>query len=161
MHLNCGVGEDSWESPWTARRSNQSISKEINSEYSLEGLMLKLKLQYLATWCEEPTHWKRPWCWERLRAGGEGDDKGWDGWMASLIQRTWVWTNYGGYWSTGKLGMLQLMGSQRIGHDWANEQQQHQCNNKMVSYIYVVSWVGIYWNMIMLLMIWMPLKVMI
>ena len=68
--------------PWTARRSNQSFLKEINPEYSLEGLMLKLKLQYLATWCEELTHWKRPWCWERLRAGREGDDRGWDGWMA-------------------------------------------------------------------------------
>ena len=69
--------------PWTARRSNQSILKEIGPEYSLEGLMLKLKFQYLATWCEEVTHWKRPWCWERLKAGGEGDDPGWDGWTAS------------------------------------------------------------------------------
>ena len=67
--------------PWTARRSNQSILKEINSKYSLEGLMLKLKLQYFG---QEPTHWKRPWCWKRLKAGGEGDDRGWDGWMASL-----------------------------------------------------------------------------
>ena len=65
--------------PWTARRSNQSILKEISPWYSLEGLMLKLKLQYLATWCEELTHLKRLWCWERLRAGGEGDHRGWDG----------------------------------------------------------------------------------
>ena len=65
--------------PWTARRSNQSILKEISPQYSLEGLMLKLKLQYLATWWEELTPWKRPWCWERLKAGGEGDDRGWDG----------------------------------------------------------------------------------
>ena len=64
--------------PWTARRSDQSILKEIKPEYSLEELMLKLKLQYFGTWCEEPTHWKRPWCWERLKAG-EGDDRGWDG----------------------------------------------------------------------------------
>ena len=77
MLLNCGAGEDSWVS-WTARRSNQSILKEINSENSLEGLMLKL--QYLATWCEEPTHWKRPWCWERSRARGEEGDRGWDRW---------------------------------------------------------------------------------
>ena len=73
--------------PWTARRSNPSILKEINPEYSLEGLMLKLKLQ-LATWCEELTHLKRPWCCERLKAGGERDDRGWDGWMASLTQCT-------------------------------------------------------------------------
>ena len=71
--------------PWTARRSNQSILKEIGPEYSLEGPMLKLKLQYLATWCEELSHWKRPRCWERLKAGGEGDNRGWDGWMASPI----------------------------------------------------------------------------
>ena len=74
--------------PWTARRSNQSILKEISAEYSLEGLMLKLKLQYLATWREELTHWKRPWCWERSKAGGVGDDRERDGWMASLTQWT-------------------------------------------------------------------------
>ena len=72
--------------PWTARRSNQSILKEISPEYSLEGLMLKLKLQYLATWWEELTHWERPWCWEILKAGREGDDRGWDSWMASPSQ---------------------------------------------------------------------------
>ena len=71
--------------PWTVRRSNQSILKEVNSEYSLEGQMLKLKFQYWAVWCGELTHWKRPWCWERLRAGEEGN-RGWDGWIASLIQ---------------------------------------------------------------------------
>ena len=71
--------------PWTARRSNQSILKEINLEYSLEALMLKLKLQYLATWCKELTHLKRPWCWKRLKAGGEGDDRGWDDWMANSM----------------------------------------------------------------------------
>ena len=72
--------------PWTARRSNQSILKEINPEYSLEGLMLKLKLQYFGHLCEELTHWKRHWCWDRLRTGREGDDRGWNGWMASLTQ---------------------------------------------------------------------------
>ena len=70
--------------PWTAKRSNQSILKKINPEYSLEGLMLNWSFSTLATWCKEPTHWKRPWCWERLGAGGEGDDRGWDCWMASL-----------------------------------------------------------------------------
>ena len=69
--------------PWTARRSNQSILKEISPGCSLEGLMLKLKSNTLATWCGELTHLKRHWCWERLRAGGEGDNRRWDGWMAS------------------------------------------------------------------------------
>ena len=85
----------------TARRSIQSIIKEVSPEYSLEGLM---KLQFisfswtwnsntLATWYKELTLWKRPWCWERLKAGAEGDNRGWDGWMASMTQRTWVWIN--------------------------------------------------------------------
>ena len=74
--------------PWIARRSNQFIPKEISPEYSLEGLMLKVKLHYLATWCKELTPWKRPWCWERLKAGKEGEGRGWDGWMASLTQWT-------------------------------------------------------------------------
>ena len=69
--------------PCTARRSNQSILKEIRPEYSLAGLMLKWNSNTLATWCRELTHLKRPWCWEGLKAGGEGDDRGWDGWMAS------------------------------------------------------------------------------
>ena len=77
--------------PWTARRSNQFILKEISPEYSLERLMLKLKLQYLATWWEELIHWKRPWCWARLKAGGEGDDRECNGWMASPSWWTWVW----------------------------------------------------------------------
>ena len=91
--------------PWAARRSNQSILKEISPEYSLEGLMLKLKLQYLATWCEELTHLKRPWCWERLKAR-EGDDRGWDGWMASPTHGTWVWAGSSRWGRTGKPGML-------------------------------------------------------
>ena len=107
--------------PWTARRSNQSILKEISPGCSLEGLMLKLKLQYLATSCEELTHWGRPWCWERLGAGGEGDDRGWDGWMASPTRWTWVWVDSGSLWWTGKPDVLRFMGSQRVGYDWATE----------------------------------------
>ena len=77
----------------------------------------------LATWCKEPTQWKRPWCWGRLRAGGEGGDRGWDGWMASLTQRTWVFVNSGRWGRTGKPGVLQSAGSQRVGHDLPTEQQ--------------------------------------
>ena len=72
--------------PWTARRSNQSFLKEINTEYSLEGLMLNLKLQYFSHLTQRANSLKRPWCWERLRAGGEVGDRGWDGWMASSSQ---------------------------------------------------------------------------
>ena len=88
--------------PWTARRSIQSILKEISPGCSLEGMMLKMKLQYLATSCEELTHWKRLWCWKGLGAGGKGDDQGWDGWMASPTQWTWVWVNSGSWcWTRG------------------------------------------------------------
>ena len=75
----------------------------------------------------KPTHWQRPWCWERLKAGGEGDDRGRDGWMASPTQWTWVWASSGvrdREWRTGRPGMLQSMGSQRLRHNWATEQQQ-------------------------------------
>ena len=81
--------------PWTARRSNQSILQEISLEYSLEYSCWSWNSNTLATWCEELTHLKRPWWWVRLRAGGEGDDRGWDGWMASPMQWTWVWANSG------------------------------------------------------------------
>ena len=93
--------------PWTARRSNQSILKEISPGCSLEGLMLKLNSNTLATWCEELTHLQRPWCWERLRAGGEGDDRGWDGWMASPTRWTWVWVDSRSWWWTGRPGVLR------------------------------------------------------
>ena len=75
----------------------------------------------LATSCEELTHWKRPWCWEGLGAGGEGNNRGWDGWMASLTRWTRVWVNSGSLWWTGRPDVLQFMGSQRVGHDWATE----------------------------------------
>ena len=92
--------------PWTARRSNQSILKEINPEYSLEGLMLKLKLQYFGHMMWRADSLKRPWCWERSKAGGEGDDRGWDGWMAPLTWWTWVWVSSRSWWWTGKPGVL-------------------------------------------------------
>ena len=117
--------------PWTARRSNQSILKEINPEYSLEELILKLNLQYLATWCKEPTYWKRPWCWATLKAGGEGDDRGWDCWMASPTQWTWVWVGSGSCWWTGKPVVLQSMGLQRVGDDYTTE-----LNTKVKSYFW-------------------------
>ena len=83
--------------PWAARRSNQSILKEISPEYQYWSSGT------VAAWCEEPTHWKRPWCWERLQAGGEGDDRGWDGWMASLTQWTWTWQSLEGGEGQGSL----------------------------------------------------------
>ena len=83
-------------------------------------LMLKLKSNPLATWCKELTHWKRPWCWERLKAGREGEDRGWDGWMASP-RWTWVWASSGSWWWTGKPGKLQTIELQIVGHDWMTD----------------------------------------
>ena len=107
--------------PRTARRSNRSILKDISPECSLERLMLKMKLQYLATWCKELTHLKRSWCWERSRARGKGDDRGWDGWMASPTQWTWVWVDSGSRWWTGRPGVLWFMGLLRVRHDWVTK----------------------------------------
>ena len=103
--------------PWTARRSNQSILKELSPEYSLEDWCWNWNSDTLATWWEELTHWKRPWCWARLKGRGEGVDRGWDGWMASATGWTWVWASSRSWWWTKKSGMLQSMGSQRVGHD--------------------------------------------
>ena len=91
--------------PWTARRSNQSILKEISPGYSLEGLMLNLNSNTLATWCEELTHLKRLWCWERLRARGERDNTGWDGWMSSPTQ-----------WTMGLGGLHELVMDREAWH---------------------------------------------
>ena len=72
-------------------------------------------------WCKELAHWKRPWCWERLKVRREGNDRGWDDWMASLTRGIWVWASSGSWWWTGKSGLLQSMGSQRVRHNWVTE----------------------------------------
>ena len=156
MLLNCGVAED-LRVPQTARRSNHSILKEITPDYSLEGLMLKPKLQYFGHWCEGPAVWKRPWCWERLKAGRERGDRGWDDWMASLTQWTWVWANSRRYWRTGKAGAFQSMGSQRVGHDLVTEQQQ--ISNRKIKSWWKNEWEDLISTHILLLVLqfWLPL----
>ena len=107
--------------PWTARRSNQSLLKEISLGVHLKDWCWSWNSNTLATWCEDLTHLKRPWCWERLRAGGEGDGRGWDGWMVSPTQWTWIWVDSGSWWWSGRPGVLWFMGSQKVRHDWATE----------------------------------------
>ena len=102
--------------PWTAR-SNQSILMEIGPEYSLEELMLKLKLLNFGHLMQRTDSLERRWCWERLKAGGQGDNREWDGCMASLTWWAWVWASSRRWWRTGKPGMPQSMGSQRAGHN--------------------------------------------
>ena len=120
MLLNCGIGEDSWESLGLQEGSNHSILKEISPGISLEG-MLKLKLQYFGHLMRRVDSLEKTLILGGIGAGGEGDDRGWDGWMASLTWWTWVWVNAGSWWWTGRPGVLWFMGLQRVGHDWATE----------------------------------------
>ena len=107
--------------PWTARRSNQPILKEINPEYSLKGLMLKL--QYFGLLMQRADSLEKTLMLGKIEGRRRGDNRRWDGWVASLTQWTWVWANFKRYWRTRKPGVLPSMGLQRVGHDWATEQQ--------------------------------------
>ena len=94
---------------WTARRSNQSILKELSLNIHWKDWCWGWNSNTLATWCKELTHWKRPWCWERLKAGEEGDDRGWDGWMVSWTRWTWVWASSGSWWRIPEvMGLLNF-----------------------------------------------------
>ena len=105
--------------PWTTRRSNQFILK--NSPECSVGLMLKLKFQYFGHLFQRADSFEKTLILGKTEGGGEGEDRGWDGWMASLTQWTWVWVNSRSWWWTGRPGMLQPMGSQILGLDWATE----------------------------------------
>ena len=115
--------------PWTARRSNQFILKEVSPGCSLEGMMLKLRHQYFGHLMWRVDSLENILMLEGLGAGGERDDRGWDGWMASPTRWTWVWVNSGSWWWTGRPGLLQFMGLQRlqfmglqrVGYNWATE----------------------------------------
>ena len=140
MLLNCGVREDSWEFLGLQgdQASPSSRKSVLNTHW--KDLMLKLKLQYFGHLMRELTLLKRPWCWERLRAGGEGDNRGWNGWMASLTQWTWVWVGSGSWWWTGRPGVLRFMGSQRVGHDWATELNWTELNWNSAEILHKINW---------------------
>ena len=121
MLLNCGVGEDSWESLGLKGDPTSPSKRKSVLNIHWKDWCWSWNSSTLATSCEELTHWKRPWCWEGLGAGGEGDDRGWDGWMASPTGWAWVWVNSGSWWWTRRPGVLRFMGSQKVGHDWATE----------------------------------------
>ena len=107
--------------PWTVRRSSQSILKEISPGCSLEGLMLNLKLQYFGHLMRRADSFEKTLMLGKIEGKGEGDDRGWDGWMASPTQWTWVWINSRSWWWTGRPGVLRFPGSQRVGHNWVTE----------------------------------------
>ena len=121
MLLNCGVGEDPWESLWQKGDPTSPPYRKSVLNGHWKNWCWSWNSSILATWCHELPHWERPWCSERLKVGGEGHGIGWDGWMASPTQWTWVWVNSGSWWWTGRAGMLQSMGSQRVRHDWVTE----------------------------------------
>ena len=121
MLLNCGVGEDSWESlGLQGDQNSQSKGNESWIFIRRPDPVAEVSIVWPPD-AKKLTHLKRLWCWARLKAGGEGDDRGWDGWMVSLIQWTWVWVNPGNWWWTGRPGMLQSMGLQSVRHDWVTE----------------------------------------
>ena len=131
MLLNCVVGEDSWESLGQQEDPTSPSQRKSVLNIHWQDYCWCWNSNTLATWSEALTHWKRPWCWERLKAGGEGDDRGWDGWMALPIQWTWVWVNSGSWWWTGRLEvLLQSMGSQRVRHDWETEPNGTELKSK-------------------------------
>ena len=111
--LNCGVEQDSWES--LEQQGDPTSPSQMKSVLNIhwKDWFWSWNSHTLATWCKELTHWKRPWCWGRLKAGGEGEDRGWDGWMASPTQWIWISVSSGSWWWTGKPGMLQSIGSQK------------------------------------------------
>ena len=121
MFLNCGVGEDSWESPGLQRDSTSPFYRKSVLNIHWKEWCSSWNSSSLAIWWEELAHLKRSGCWERLKVVGEGNDRGWDGWMASLTQWTWVWVNSRSWWWTGRPGLLQSMGLQRVGQDWVAE----------------------------------------
>ena len=133
--------------PWTARRSNQSILKEISPEYSQKGLMLKLKLWYFGHVMQRTDSLGKTLCWERLKMGEEGDNRGWDGWMASLTQWTWVWVSSGDWWWTGKSGVLQSMGILKESDtteppNWTNVHMCYHIDRKIKFFwVYRFVWV--------------------
>ena len=152
MLLNCGVGEDSWESLGLQGDPASPFWRRSALGFLWREWCWSWNSNTLATSCEELTHWKGLWCWEGLGVGGEGDDRGWDGWMASLTWWMWVWVNSRSWWWTGRPGVLWFMGSQRVGHDWVtelnwseliylrfkrpNEQKFHSCSSFSPSHMF-------------------------
>ena len=140
MLLNYGAGEDTWESLGLCiEPTSQSWRKSVLNIYWKDWCW-SWSSNTLATWYEQPTHWKRPWCWERWRAGGEGDDRGWDGWMASLTQWTWTRADSGRHGGTGTPGLLQFTRSQRVGHDLVTKQQKQMGRDWVTLKILLALW---------------------
>ena len=124
MSSSCGAGEDSWKS--LGQQGDQTSQPQGRSTLNIlwKDWCWSWSSSILVIWCKQMTQWKSPWCWERLRAEGEEGVRGWDGWTASLMQWAWAWAKSGRWWGTGRPGVLQSMGLQRVRHDWATKRQK-------------------------------------
>ena len=145
MLLNCGAGEDSWESLGLCGDPTSPSWRKSVLNIHWKDWCWSWSSNTVATWYEQPAHWKRPWCWERLGAGGEGDDRGWDGWIASLIQWTWTWADSGRQWGTGRPGLPQFVRSQRVGHDLVSKQQKQMGRDWVALKILLALWLFDLW----------------
>ena len=130
MPLNGGLREDCWESLGLQGDATSPSWRKSILNIHWKDWWWSWSSNPLATWYEELIQWKRPWCWERLKAGGEEGDRGWDGWMASPTQWTWIWANSGRWWRTGKAGVLQS-----VGHKQSDTSQQLNNNKWTISNI--------------------------
>ena len=144
MRLNCDFGEESWVSLGLQGDPTSLSERKSVLNIHWKDWCWSWNSNTLATWCELLTHVERPWCWERLKPGGEGDDRGWNGWMASLTQWTWVWVKSGSYWCTGRPGMLQCMELQRVGHKWETELNWNKWRLEQWLRIIVINWTSKY-----------------
>ena len=125
MPLNCGAGKNWMSLGQLGDQTNQSQGRStLNIHW--KDWYWSWSSSILVIQCKQMVHWKSPWCWERLRAGGKEGIRGWDGWTASPMQWTWTWANSGRWWGIGRSGVLQSTGSQRVGHDRATEQQGYK-----------------------------------
>ena len=133
--MSCELG--SWYSFFSKKTFSLNLSSTGKWLNSSPDSRTQVTPSILATWCEEPTHRKRPWCWERLKAGGKGDDRGWDDWMAPPTRWTWIWVSSGSWWWTGSPGVLQSMGSQRVRYDWALNwiEEEHNSRESLQKFI--------------------------
>ena len=138
MLLNCGLGEDSWESLWLQGDPISPSWRKSVLNILWKDWCWSWNSSSLTTSCEELTHLKRPWCWERLKAGGEGDNRGWDSWMASPTWWAWVYVNSGSWWWTGRPGMLHSMGHRESDMtEWLNWTEHTQDSQIISKYLFL------------------------
>ena len=146
MLLNCGIREDSWESLGMQGDQTCLLQRKSVLTIHFKGWRWNWSSNTLATWCEVLTHWKRSLRWERLKAGGEGDDRGWVGWMVSLTRWTWIWASSRSWWQTG---VLESMGSQRVRHDWVTELTGYKCEEiEVLPYVKYINKLYHIWKIV-------------